>query len=154
MKVYVYPAFKPYKKRGYQRWCTILRDSQGHEKILQGQINDLNKSKTYMQLHAINQGLKKLKYPVDIVLYSRKKYVKVAIDDDLFSKWEKQEWLNKKDEDILHKSLWQEMKKHLEKHKSTQCIRATFKDDPFFWKAYQISADMIKYTDNALQLRF
>lgn len=87
-------------------WCAILQFGQA-EKIVSGgkQLTTNNE----MELSAVINGLKTLKEPCNVNLYSDSAYVVNAFLDNWISKWENNGWCNSKKQEISNKELWIEL---------------------------------------------
>lgn len=73
-----------------------------------------------MELTAVIEGLKLLKKPCQVNLYSDSAYVVNAINDDWISNWKKNGWktANKKSP-VKNKELWEELDELIRIHKVT-----------------------------------
>ena len=94
-------------------WCALLRYNK-HEKILKG-----GKAKTTnneMEIKAVLEGLKALKEPCEVDLYSDSQYVVKAISEWIYN-WQKNNWRNASKKEIAHREMWEEIYNLLQKHK-------------------------------------
>ncbi|MFW6009503.1 MAG: hypothetical protein ACOCP8_09595 [archaeon] len=121
MKVKIYPVYSNYRNN----WLTVLKDEKENKKIIEGN----NPGETYLPLYltALLEGLKKIKYPVDIIIYTPFKRVEVIINEKHF----------KSNNYIDNHKLWRKIKKELDKHKSVKSIRTRFIDDKTYYKIYK-----------------
>jgi len=93
-------------------WCAILKYNQ-HQKIIKGGKNLTTNNE--MELTAVLEGLKRLKEPCHVELFSDSRYIINAIDDWIH-RWAKNNWKNASQKEIAHKVIWQELYKLLQKH--------------------------------------
>ena len=62
-----------------------------------------------MELTAVIEGLKLLKFPCEVDLYSDSAYVVNAFDKGWIYGWLKNNWVNSSKEPVKNKELWQEL---------------------------------------------
>lgn len=72
-----------------------------------------------MELLAVIEGLKALKEPCDVTLYSDSKYVVDAINKGWAEKWRNNNWMRNKKDKALNVDLWEEALKMLKVHNVT-----------------------------------
>jgi ribonuclease HI len=89
-------------------WCSILR-YKNHEKTLKGAEKHTTNNR--MELKAVIEGLKALKEPCEVDLYSDSTYVINAID-----KW-LEGWVKKDFKNIKNPDLWREFLEVSSPHK-------------------------------------
>ncbi|WP_457641835.1 ribonuclease HI [Persephonella sp.] len=94
-------------------WCAILRYNK-HEKILKG--GKKNTTNNEMEIKAVLEGLKALKEPCEVDLYSDSEYVVKAMKEWIYN-WAKNGWKTSKKKEISHREMWQEIYRLMEKHK-------------------------------------
>lgn len=70
-----------------------------------------------MEILAVIEGLKALKEPCAVELYSDSKYVVDAIEKGWAIKWRQNNWMRNKKDKALNPDLWQELLGLLEIHK-------------------------------------
>ena len=87
-------------------WGTILRYN-GVEKELSG--GEANTTNNRMELTAVISGLKALKEPCEVTLYSDSQYVCNALKLGWAKKWQSQGWMRNKKEPALILELWEEL---------------------------------------------
>lgn len=87
-------------------WGTILRYN-GVEKELSG--GEANTTNNRMELTAVISGLKALKEPCEVTLYSDSQYVCNALKLGWAKKWQSQGWMRNKKEPALNPELWEEL---------------------------------------------
>ena len=89
-------------------WCAILR-YKGHEKIISGGEDYTTNNR--MELKAVIEGLRALKEPCEVEIYSDSNYVVKAVNEWLDG-WVKKNFKNVKNED-----LWREYINISKEHK-------------------------------------
>jgi len=70
-----------------------------------------------MEILAVIVGLKALKEPCSVELYSDSKYVVDAINKGWALKWRRDNWMRNKKDKALNADLWKELLNLLETHK-------------------------------------
>jgi len=85
-------------------WGTIL-DFNGNEKELSG--GNLNTTNNQMELQGVIEGLKALKEPCEVQIYSDSKYVVQAINEWL-KNWIKNNWKTAGKKPVKNQELWKE----------------------------------------------
>lgn len=94
-------------------WGAILRYN-GVEKELSG--GEANTTNNRMELSAVIYGLKALKEPCQVELYSDSQYVCNALKLGWAKKWRQNGWMRNKKEPALNPELWEELLTLCEKH--------------------------------------
>ena len=94
-------------------WGTILRYN-GVEKELSG--GEANTTNNRMELSAVINGLKALKEPCEVTLYSDSQYVCNALKLGWAKKWRSQGWMRNKKDPALNPELWGELLDLCDKH--------------------------------------
>jgi len=69
-----------------------------------------------MEVLAVIEGLKALKEPCNVNLYSDSKYVVDAIEKGWLSSWKKNGWKKSNKDKVLNVDLWIRLEEQLEKH--------------------------------------
>ena len=69
----------------------------------------LDTTNNIMELTAVIEGLKMLKFPCDVKLYSDSAYVVNAFNQKWIYGWLKNNWKNSNKEPVKNKELWQEL---------------------------------------------
>lgn len=100
-------------------WGTILRYN-GVEKELSGGEHETTNNR--MEMMAVISGLKALKEPCEVNLYTDSKYVCDSVTKGWVYSWQKNNWRKADKKPALNVDLWEEMLLLLNKHKVT-----------FFW---------------------
>ena len=87
---------------------------KGHRKELSG--GEKNTTNNRMELTAVIMGLKVLKEPCNVELWSDSKYVVDAIEKSWLDKWKRNNWMRNAKSKILNPDLWKELDKLLSVH--------------------------------------
>ncbi len=94
-------------------WGAIL-EYQGREKELSG--GEANTTNNRMELTAVIEGLKALKEPCAVELYSDSKYVIDALDKGWAVSWQKKGWIKSDKKPALNPDLWEILLQLCQKH--------------------------------------
>lgn len=62
-----------------------------------------------MEITAVLEGLKLLKYPCEVEIYSDSAYVVNAFNQNWIDTWKKNGWKNSKKEEVKNRELWEEL---------------------------------------------
>ncbi|MBR6504498.1 MAG: ribonuclease HI [Clostridia bacterium] len=87
-------------------WGTILIYKDIKKEISGGNKNTTN---NVMELTAVIEGLKMLKFPCEVKIYSDSAYVVNAFTQKWIYGWLKNGWKTSNKEDVKNKELWQEL---------------------------------------------
>jgi len=87
-------------------WGTILMYKDIKKEISGGNKNTTN---NVMELTAVIEGLKMLKFPCEVKIYSDSAYVVNAFTQKWIYGWLKNGWKTSNKEDVKNKELWQEL---------------------------------------------
>ncbi|MEI3410756.1 MAG: ribonuclease HI [Clostridia bacterium] len=87
-------------------WGSILMYKENKKEIFGNKENTTN---NVMELTAVIEGLKLLKFPCEVDLYSDSAYVVNAFDKGWIYGWLKNNWVNSSKEPVKNKELWQEL---------------------------------------------
>lgn len=94
-------------------WGTILM-YKDIKKELSG--SNLQTTNNIMEITAVIEGLKLLKEPCDIEIYSDSAYVVNAFSQGWIYNWMKKNWQTSNKEPVKNKELWQELYALVQKH--------------------------------------
>lgn len=94
-------------------WGTILM-YKDTKKELSG--SNLQTTNNIMEITAVIEGLKLLKEPCDIEIYSDSAYVVNAFSQGWIYNWIKKNWQTSNKEPVKNKELWQELYALVQKH--------------------------------------
>ena len=94
-------------------WGTILIYKDIKKEISGGNKNTTN---NIMELTAVIEGLKLLKRPCNVEIYSDSAYVVNAFLQGWIFNWQKNNWKTSNKEPVKNKELWEELYKLTRKH--------------------------------------
>lgn len=97
-------------------WGAILRYG-GHELELSGGAAETTNNR--MELTAVIEALKKLKYPCKVTIYTDSKYVADAFLQGWIWNWIKKGWVKSDKKPVLNPELWQALLAQLRPHDYT-----------------------------------
>ena len=97
-------------------WGTILIYEDIKKEISGGAKNTTN---NVMEITAVIEGLKLLKYPCEVEIYSDSAYVVNTFNQNWITNWRKNGWKNSKKEDVKNRALWEELEGLIKVHKVT-----------------------------------
>ncbi|MBK3332068.1 ribonuclease HI [Persephonella atlantica] len=112
-KVYIFTDGSSLGNPGPGGWCAILRYNR-HEKVLKG--GKRNTTNNEMEITAVLEGLRALKEPCEVEIYSDSKYVVDAIKEWIHS-WAKNGWKTSSRKEVAHRDIWEEIYNLMKKHK-------------------------------------
>ncbi|WP_200763133.1 ribonuclease HI [Nitrosophilus alvini] len=107
-KIYLYSDGSSLGNPGPGGFCTIIRYKK-HEKIIKGA--EPHTTNNRMELRAVIEGLKALKEPCEVVIYSDSNYVVKAINEWLPG------WIKKDFKNVKNVDLWKEYLEISKPHK-------------------------------------
>jgi len=87
-------------------WGTILMYEDVKKEISGGKKDTTN---NIMEITAVLEGLKLLKYPCEVEIYSDSAYVVNAFNQNWIDTWKKNGWKNSKKEEVKNRELWEEL---------------------------------------------
>ena len=87
-------------------WGAILMYKDYKKEISGGQKDTTN---NVMELTAVIEALKLLKFPCNVKLYSDSAYVVNAFLQNWVTNWQKNNWKSADKKDVKNKELWQEL---------------------------------------------
>lgn len=87
-------------------WGSVLMYKGNKKEISGGKSNTTN---NVMELTAVIEGLKLLKFPCKVKLYSDSAYVVNAFNQKWIYGWLKNGWKNSSKESVKNKELWQQL---------------------------------------------
>ncbi len=95
-------------------WGAILMYKDNFKEISGGNKQTTN---NIMEITAVIEGLKLLKYECEVKVYSDSAYVVNAFNNHWIEGWMKKNWVNSSKEPVKNKELWQELYNLTRKHK-------------------------------------
>ncbi len=97
-------------------WGAILM-CEGTKKEISGGKKDTTNN--IMEITAVIEGLKLLKYPCEVEVYSDSAYVVNAFNQKWIEGWKKNGWRNSSKETVKNKELWEELEELTNTHNVT-----------------------------------
>ncbi len=97
-------------------WGTILMYEDNKKEISGGEKETTN---NIMEITAVIEGLKLLKYPCEVEIYSDSAYVVNAFNQNWIANWKKNGWKNSKKEDVKNRELWEKLEELIKPHEVT-----------------------------------
>lgn len=95
-------------------WGTILMFKDVSKEISGYSKNTTN---NIMEISAVIEGLKLLKYPCKVNLYSDSAYVVNAFNQGWIYNWKKNNWKTASKDPVKNQELWEELYSLVQKHK-------------------------------------
>ncbi len=95
-------------------WGSILMCDGVKKEISGGKKETTN---NVMEITAVIEGLKLLKYPCEVDIYSDSAYVVNAFNQNWIESWIKKNWKNSKGEAVKNRELWEELINLINIHK-------------------------------------
>ncbi len=112
-KVIIYTDGGCWGNPGPGAWAALL-EYNGIKKLISGFEKETTNNR--MELKAVIEGLKVLKYPVEVEVYTDSKYIYNGINEWIKT-WIKNNWKTSNKKEVKNKDLWEELLKLVEKHK-------------------------------------
>ena len=126
-------------------WAAILLYGET-EKVLSG--GEESTTNNRMELTAAIQGLKALKEPCAVTLYSDSRYLVDAVNRGWAAGWRSRGWMRTKKEPAKNPELWAELLRLLETHRTELRWVKGHGDDPYNARCDALAvAESRKYTD-------
>ena len=97
-----------------------------------------------MEITAVIEGLKLLKYPCEVEVYSDSAYVINAFNQKWIEGWKKNGWKNSKNEDVKNRELWEELDSLTNIHKVTFIKVKGHSDNEFNNRCDELAREAIK----------
>lgn len=94
-------------------WAVVLRFNE-HVKEIHGQVTDATTSNR-MELQAVIEGLKALKRPCLVAVYTDSQYVQKGISTWI-AKWKRNGWRTSARKPVLNQDLWKELDELRDSH--------------------------------------
>ena len=95
-------------------WGSILMYKENKKEISGASKNTTN---NIMELTAVIEGLKMLKFSCEVEIYSDSAYVVNAFNQGWIYNWIKNNWMTSGKEPVKNKEIWQELYELTKKHK-------------------------------------
>lgn len=97
-------------------WGAILMCADAKKEISGGKKDTTN---NIMEITAVIEGLKLLKYPCEVEVYSDSAYVVNAFNQKWIEGWKKNGWKNSNKEEVKNRELWEELDSLVNTHNVT-----------------------------------
>ncbi len=121
-------------------WGAILIYGENKKEISGGEKETTN---NIMEITAVIESLKLLKYPCDVKLYSDSAYVVNAFNNNWVESWQKNGWINSKKEEVKNKELWKELIELTKTHNVTFIKVKGHSDNEFNNRCDELARDAI-----------
>ena len=121
-------------------WGAILIYGENKKEISGGEKETTN---NIMEITAVIESLKLLKYPCDVRLYSDSAYVVNAFNNNWVESWQKNGWINSKKEEVKNKELWKELIELTKTHNVTFIKVKGHSDNEFNNRCDELARDAI-----------
>lgn len=87
-------------------WGAILRYGENEKEISGGEKDTTNNR---MEMTAVIEALKLLKFPCEVTLYTDSQYVCNGINKRWIDNWQRNGWKNSQRQPVANKELWEEI---------------------------------------------
>lgn len=94
-------------------WGSILMYKDTKKEISGYKANTTN---NVMEITAVIEGLKLLKYSCEVEIYSDSAYVVNAFNNKWIEGWQKHNWVNSNKEPVKNRELWEQLIELVNKH--------------------------------------
>ena len=121
-------------------WGAILIYGENKKEISGREKETTN---NIMEITAVIESLKLLKYPCDVKLYSDSAYVVNAFNKNWVESWQKNGWINSKKEEVKNKELWKELIELTKTHNVTFIKVKGHSDNEFNNRCDELARDAI-----------
>lgn len=122
-------------------WAAVLIYN-GKEKEISG--GNKNTTNNIMEITAVIEGLKALKYPCEVELYSDSAYVVNTFTQGWIFNWMQKEWKTASGDPVKNKELWQELYSLTKIHKVTFNKVKGHADNHYNNRCDELARDAIK----------
>lgn len=95
-------------------WAALLR-YKGHERLLSG--GEASTTNNRMELRAALEGLKALKEPCEVDLYTDSQYLQKAFAEGWLERWEANGWRSSGGQAVKNQDLWKALVEVLKVHR-------------------------------------
>ncbi len=97
-------------------WGAVLI-CDGKQKEISGAQKDTTNN--IMEITAVLEALKLLKYPCEVEIYSDSAYVVNCFNQGWIENWQKNNWKNSSKQSVKNRELWEELYALVQKHQTT-----------------------------------
>jgi ribonuclease HI len=89
-------------------WAAIVKldRSDAHQELSGGERGTTNQK---MEIRAVIEGLKALKKPCAVTVYSDSSYVIKCMNDHWYRKWRSNGWISSQRKPVVNRELWEEL---------------------------------------------
>ena len=94
-------------------WGAILVAGAKEKELAGGEADTTNQR---MELQAVIEGLRALKRPCKVTVYSDSAYFINALEKKWYVNWRKNGWKNSKGEAVKNRDLWEALLQEMERH--------------------------------------
>ena len=122
-------------------WGTILMYKDVKKELSGGIKNTTN---NIMEITAVIEGLKQLKFECEVEIYSDSAYVVNAFNNGWIYNWIKNNWKTASKEPVKNKELWQELYSLTQKHKVKFIKVKGHSDNEFNNRCDELAREAIK----------
>lgn len=127
--------------RDHGGWGTILMHEGAKKEISGAKENTTN---NVMEITAVIEGLKMLKYPCEVEIYSDSAYVVNAFNQKWLQSWKKNGWKNSNKEEVKNRELWEELDSLVNIHNVTFIKVKGHSDNEFNNRCDELARNAIK----------
>ena len=125
-------------------WGSILMYKGNRKEISGGKKDTTN---NIMELTAVIEGLKMLKYPCEVEIYSDSAYVVNGFNQGWIYNWVKNNWKTSGKEPVKNKEIWQELYELTKIHKVKFIKVKGHSDNEFNNRCGELARNAIKQTN-------
>lgn len=127
-------------------YCAILMYN-GVEKVVSGAEKETTNNR--MELKAVIEGLKALKEPCNVNLYSDSRYVVDAFNENWISSWQINNWRTAGKKEVKNVDLWKDLLDCIARQKSVKFIKVKgHSDNEFNNRCDKIAVEEYKKINN------
>lgn len=130
-------------------WAAILKFGL-HERELSGFVPDTTNNR--MELQAAIEGLKALKEPCEVEIFSDSSYLVNAFEKDWIGNWKVNGWINKSKDEVKNIELWKELDRLRSIHKVAWIKVKGHSDNEFNNRCDKLATGEIKKSREAKEL--
>lgn len=121
-----------------------------HEKEISAAVADTTNNR--MELTAVIEGLRELKRPCAVKLYSDSAYVVNAFNQNWLDNWRRNGWKNAAGSPVSNKDLWQELLTLADAHEITWIKVKGHADNPYNNRCDELAVAAVKQYKEANKL--
>jgi len=104
-----------------------------------------------MELTAAIEGLKALKYPCEVELYSDSAYLVNAFEKGWLDSWKLNGWRSSKKDEVLNRDLWEQLDELVRIHKVTWIKVKGHSDNEYNNRCDKLAVGEIKKNEDGLE---